>query len=105
MVKVYILSTKGFVEGDSYVINKPDDINEWPHWNEDFMDVLDGEICTVTKILNMIDDDQTECVVDVDFPEERGGYKRTSCNLAPLWVSKVDDNELNEIRFDIKELF
>lgn len=105
MVSVYILSSKGFVEGESYIINKPDDIDEWPNWNEKFMDVLDGKICDVIKVHDGIYDDRTECVVDVDFPEERDGYKRTSCNLAPSWVSKVDDNELNEIKFDIKELF
>ena len=105
MATVYILSSKGFIEGESYVINKPDNINEFPHWNEKFMDVLDGETCVVIKVHDGIYDDRTECVVDVDFPEEHDGHRRTSCTLAPSWVSKVSDNELEETSFDVSQLF
>lgn len=48
MVTVYIIDSIKFTEGDSYIINKPSDIDEFPGWAE-FMDVLDGKECYVVE--------------------------------------------------------
>lgn len=99
---VYIVDfTQGeFCNGDKFVINKPDDIKEWPEWAS-YMDVLDGKECRVVEdgIYG-----KTKCVVDAEFPEGSYGYKRGYCNLIKKWLSK-DNQELDEIEFNIKELF
>lgn len=101
---VYIVdSTHGdFCDGDRFIINKPaDNVEHWPGWAS-YMDVLDGKECRVVEKGSY---GRTKCVVDAEFPEGSYGYKRGYCNLITKWLSKIDDQELNEIEFDIKELF
>lgn len=102
---VYIIGStypalEGFCDGDEFVINKPSDVDDWPQWGS-YMDVLDGKKCRVVEI----ERSRIKCVVDAEFPEGSYGYKRGYCNLITKWLSKIDDQELNEIEFDIKELF
>lgn len=103
MVTVYVIDSTKLKEGDSYIINKPNDIHEFPGWNESFMDVLDGCECYVVENQG----DRIRCCVDIaDFPRDCNGNTRTYCNLKVSWLSKVEvGEELDEIRFDIKELF
>lgn len=99
---VYIVdsTTEGFCDGDKFVINKPGDVKEWPEWAS-YMDVLDGKECRVVEVRY----GRTRCIVDAEFPEGSYGYKRGYCNLITKWLSKIDYRELDEIKFDIKELF
>lgn len=104
MVTVYIIDSIKFVEGESYIIHKPININEFPHWNESFMDVLDSKECHVVEVQGY----RTKCYVDdIDFPMDSSGHTRTYCNLKVSWLSKVEveAEELEENNFDIKELF
>jgi len=99
---VYIVDStpEGFCDGDKFIINKPDNVKDWPEWAS-YMDVLNGKECRVVEITHF----RTRCVVDAEFPEGSYGYKRGYCNLITKWLSKIDDKELDEIEFDIKELF
>jgi len=104
MVTVYIIDSIKFVEGKSYIIHKPINIDEFPHWNESFMDVLDGKECYVAEVQEY----RTKCYVDdIDFTMNSDGNTRTYCNLTVSWLSKVEveAEELEENNFDIKELF
>lgn len=103
MATVYVINSINFTEGESYIINKPKDINEFPNWNESFMDVLDGKECYVAEVQGY----RTKCYVDIDFPRDSDGHTRTYCNLTVSWLSKVEveAEELEENNFDIKELF
>lgn len=106
MVTVYISGSYSIrlTEGDSYIINKPSDIDEFPGWNESFMDVLDGKECHVVENQG----DRTRCCVDIaDFPRDGHGNMRAYCYLRPSWLSKVEIEveELEENDFDIEELF
>ena len=92
---------EGICDGDRFIINKPDNVKDWPEWAS-YMDVLDGKECRVVEIIGY---GKIKCIVDAEFPEGSYGYKRGYCNLIPKWLSKIDDQELNEIEFDIKELF
>lgn len=104
MVTVYIIDSIRLTEGDSYIINKPSDIDEFPTWNESFMDVLDGKECYVVENQG----DRARCCVDIaNFPRDGSGHTRTYCNLTVSWLSKVEVEveELEENDFDIEELF
>ena len=98
---VYIIDSTAddFCNGDKFVINKPNNIKEWPEWAS-YMDVLDGKECRVVEIGRS----RIKCVVDAEFPDGSYGYKRGYCNLIKKWLSK-DNQELDEVEFDIKELF
>ncbi len=101
---VYIVDSKpeDICYGDRFIIHKPDNVKTWPEWAS-YMDVLDGKECRVVEV-EKSRYGRTKCVVDAEFPEGSYGYKRGYCNLITKWLSK-DDQELDEIEFDIKELF
>ena len=98
---VYIINSKpgDFCDGDRFIINKPDNVKDWPEWAS-YMDVLDGKECCVVEDSGY---GRTKCIVDAEFPDGSYGYRRGYCNLIKKWLSK-DDKELDEIEFDIKEL-
>lgn len=103
-VTVYIVDSTpdadDFGVGDNFVINKPDNVKDWPGWAS-YMDVLDGKRGSVVEIGFA----GVRCVVDdVEFHEGTYGFGMGYCDLIKKWLSK-DDQELDEIDFNIKELF